>query len=138
MRQETGVAQFRTQSQLKGCSLAETYYLFVTGRSLAGKMVTVEDYMERGAAIGAIKSAWVDMLNVSFVFIELSKHLCSKIPFLRFVFISNISKFQVHCFQNSNSKSNVSKIQSPSPMFPKFKFKVQCFQNSISKFCFHF
>ena len=109
MRQETGVDQFRTQSQLKGCSLAETYYLFVTGRSLAGKMVTVEDYMERGAAIGAIKSAWVDMLNVSFVFIELSRHLCSKIPFLRFASISNISKFQ-----------------------------VQCFQNFISKFCFHF
>ena len=56
-------------------------------------MVTVEEYMERGAAISAIKSAWVDMLNVSFVFIELSKYFCSKIPFIMFVFISKVSKF---------------------------------------------
>ena len=102
-RRETGIDLFGTQSQLKGYTLAETYFLFVTGRSLAGKMMTVEENMERGAAIAisAIKSAWIEMPNVSFNlivnFLNISVsnlHFSSFVSIVHFPYIS-VSKFHL-------------------------------------------
>ena len=98
-RRETGIDLFRTQSQLKGYTLAETYFLFVTGRSLAGKMMTVEEYMERGAAISAIKSAWIEMPNVSFNFIvNFLKISVSNLHFSSFVSIVDFPNISVSKF----------------------------------------
>ena len=64
-------------------------------------MMTVEEYMERGAAIAisAIKSAWIEMPNVSFNlivnFLNISVsnlHFSSFVSIVHFPYIS-VSKF---------------------------------------------
>ena len=60
----------RIQSQMRGHSVAVTHFLFVTGRDLAGNLLSMEDYLERGAAIHDMRSCWLDM-HVSSFMVEL-------------------------------------------------------------------
>ena len=60
-RSEAGIDLYRTQSQLRGHSITVTHFLFVTGRYLAGNLLSIEDYLERGAAIHNMRSSWLDM-----------------------------------------------------------------------------
>ena len=69
-RSEAGIDLYRTQSQMRGQSVAMTHFLFVTGRDLAGNLLSMEDYLERGAAIHDMRSCWLDM-HVSSFMVEL-------------------------------------------------------------------
>ena len=62
-------------------------------------MMTVEEYMERGAAISAIKSAWIEMPNVSFNFIvNFLKISVSNLHFSSFVSIVDFPNISVSKF----------------------------------------
>ena len=58
-RVETGLDSFRTQCILKGFSITKMFVLFVTGKDLSGGTLTLQDYYERGAAMSAMRKAWL-------------------------------------------------------------------------------
>ena len=58
-RVETGIDSFRTQCVLKGFSTNKMFVLFVNGMDLSGNRLPLGDYFERGAAMSAMRKAWL-------------------------------------------------------------------------------
>ena len=58
-RVETGLDSFRTQCILRGFSTAKMFVLFVTGKDLSDDRLPLRDYFERGAAMSAMRKAWL-------------------------------------------------------------------------------
>ena len=56
----TGIALFRTMAVLQGLSTVSMFRIFVRGLDLQGKPVAVADYLERGAAMTAMRDAWLN------------------------------------------------------------------------------
>ena len=56
----TGIALFRTMAVLQGLSTVSMFRIFVRGLDLQGKPVAVVDYLERGAAMTAMRDAWLN------------------------------------------------------------------------------
>ena len=59
LRSDTGIYTFMNQCTWKGLSLLETYVLFVTGRDSNKVPVAVQEYLERGKCINAMRQLWL-------------------------------------------------------------------------------
>ena len=58
-RVETGLDSFRTQCILRGFSTTKMFVLFVNGKDLSDDRLPLRDYFERGAAMSAMRKAWL-------------------------------------------------------------------------------
>ena len=58
-RVETGLDTFRTHCALYGFSTAKMFGLFVNGRDVFDQPVPLDEYLERGATLAAMRSAWL-------------------------------------------------------------------------------
>ena len=59
VRQQTGLALFRTQCSLKDISVSRTHFLFVTGRDVSGKEIDLKDYQARGEILSAMRTSFL-------------------------------------------------------------------------------